>query len=179
MSLENASFANENLNAIQSNLEQLSSEKAGLLSEISTLRSDMSGLQDTITNLNLKITNYESEIENLKSATNSSDLSLKLEQQDAYIDKLFKQIDLLSDERLNLLSEKEQMANQLLKMNDVIGEISQQVESENINVNDLNNHRKNIILANGSSKTGDTGPIKQQINDLVREIDKCIALLSA
>ena len=93
--------------------------------------------------------------------------------------KLFKQIDLLSDERLNLLSEKEQMANQLLKMNDVIGEISQQVESENINVNDLNNHRKNIILANGSSKTSDSGPIKQQINDLVREIDKCIALLSA
>ena len=64
-------------------------------------------------------------------------------------------------------------------MNDVVSEISQQIDSESINVKDLNNHRKNIILANSSQMTGESGQMKQQINDLVREIDKCIALLSA
>ncbi|MCC6370778.1 MAG: hypothetical protein IT236_07235, partial [Bacteroidia bacterium] len=100
-------------------------------------------------------------------------------EQEAFIDKLFKQIDGLNDERLVLLEEKEQMANQLLKMNDVIGSISHQVESEEIDVTNLNNHRKNVILATNSGGANEKSQMKEQINDLVREIDKCIALLSA
>jgi hypothetical protein len=84
----------------------------------------------------------------------------------------------LNDQRLALLEEKEQMATQLLKMNEVIGSISQQVESEQIDVTGLNNHRKNVILATNSNGN-DNSPMKKQINELVREIDKCIALLSA
>ena len=104
----------------------------------------------------------------------------KADEQDAFIDRLFKQIDILNDEKLNLLGEKEEMAVQLLKMNDTVSMISQQVDAHDINITELDNHRKNIILANGSSnisseKTG----MKKQINELVREIDKCIALLSA
>ena len=72
------------------------------------------------------------------------------------------------------------MAEQLIKMNDVIGGISQHVDSQNIDVNDLNNHRKNIILAKSSNgPTNESTTMKKQINELVREIDKCIALLSA
>jgi hypothetical protein len=78
-----------------------------------------------------------------------------------------------------LLEEKEQMANQLLKMNDVISNISQHVDAEHINVQDLNNHRKNVILATNSNDQEERSQMKEQINDLVREIDKCIALLSA
>ena len=74
--------------------------------------------------------------------------------------------------------EKEQMAGQLIKMNDVVGTISQQIESERIDVTSLNNHRKNVILASNSEENGNSS-MKKQINDLVREIDKCIALLSA
>jgi hypothetical protein len=81
---------------------------------------------------------------------------------------------------MNLLSEKEQMAEQLLKMNDVVAGISQQVDSQNIDVTDLNSQRKNIILAKSSSgTTNESNSMKKQINELVREIDKCIALLSA
>jgi len=71
------------------------------------------------------------------------------------------------------------MATQLLKMNDVVGVISQQVDSEKIDVTDLNNHRKNVILASNSGGVSEKSQMKEQINDLVREIDKCIALLSA
>ena len=72
------------------------------------------------------------------------------------------------------------MAEQLLKMNDVVSGISQHVDSQNIDVSDLNNQRKNIILAKSSNgTTNESGAMKKQINELVREIDKCIALLSA
>ena len=115
----------------------------------------------------------EAEIANLKSVTKS-------DEQDAFIDRLFKQIDTLTDERLNLLNEKEEMANQLLKMNESISGLSQQVDSHHVDISELDNHRKNIILAKGSSNdSSDKTIMKKQINELVREIDKCIALLSA
>jgi predicted nucleic acid-binding Zn-ribbon protein len=104
----------------------------------------------------------------------------KTTEQDEYIDRLFKQIDALNDERLNLLNEKEQMAEQLLKMNEMISGISQNIDSQNIDVTGLNSHRKNVILAKSSSGAADESSVmKKQINELVREIDKCIALLSA
>ena len=78
------------------------------------------------------------------------------------------------------MDEKEQIANQLLKMNEVVSTLSQQVESKDIEVSNLNNHRKNVILASNSDVSGtETEQMKEQINELVREIDKCIALLSA
>ncbi len=127
-----------------------------------------------VENLNSIISEKDTEITNLKSVT-------KVDEQEAFIDRLFKQIDVLSDERLSLLSEKEQMATQLLKMNDTISTISQQVDSHEIDVTVLDNHRKNVILAKSSSNevSADVNPMKKQISELVREIDKCIALLSA
>jgi hypothetical protein len=71
------------------------------------------------------------------------------------------------------------MAVQLLKMTEVVGEMSQQVEPEDIDVSGLNNHRTNAILAGSSQGAGKPASMKKQINELVREIDKCIALLSA
>ena len=72
------------------------------------------------------------------------------------------------------------MANQLLKMTETVSNISQQVDYHDIDIKQLDNHRKNVILANGSSNVGsEKTNMKKQINELVREIDKCIALLSA
>jgi len=164
--------SNLKLNAVESELASISDIKLELEKEVDVMQSVISGLNEHILGLNDKITNYESEIESLK-------INGKIEEQEAFIDRLFKQIDELNDQRLSLLDEKEQMANQLLKMNDAIGSISQHVESENIDVSSLNNHRKNIILANNSSEAPNKPTMKKQINDLVREIDKCIALLSA
>ncbi len=171
-------LVNENSDSItrvenlQSNLDEVREERSNLLSEITSLQLTVSELNASILGLNEKVTTYETEIEHLKGDT-------KLQEQEFFIDRLFKQIDGLNDERLALLNEKEQMAVQLLKMNDVVGSISQQVDSEKINVTDLNNHRKNVILATHLGENNESSPMKQQINDLVREIDKCIALLSA
>lgn len=170
--LQNASSSNEELLTLQSNFDLLSNEKNNLLTEIQSLQSGILVLNETVSTLNEKISAYETELESLKNVT-------KVEEQEAFIDRLFKQIDSLNDERMVLLDEKEQMANQLLKMNDTVGQLSQHVESENIDVTGLNNHRKNVILATNLGGATEKSHLKGQINDLVREIDKCIALLSA
>lgn len=170
--VQNSSESHVQLAVLQQNFEILNAEKLSLGAEIDVLQTVISGLNEAVAAMNDKISSYETEIESLRS-------SAKVEEQEAFIDRLFKQIDGLNDQKLALLDEKEQMANQLLKMNDVIGSISQQVDSEQIDVTSLNNHRKNVILANNSGGTNDKNHMKEQINDLVREIDKCIALLSA
>jgi hypothetical protein len=136
------------------------------------LQGTIGDLNSSVASLNEKISGYENELELLRNSANT-------EEHDAFIDRLFKQIDVLNDERLSLLTEKEQMANQLLKMNDVVSTLSQNVESQDIDVTSLNNHRKNVILGTNSGANGEKSQMKKQINDLVREIDKCIALLSA
>lgn len=162
----------EQLAALQHNFDLLTGEKNSLLAEIGLMQATISGLNESVSGLNEQIASYENQIETLRNET-------KIEEQEAFIDRLFKQIDGLNDERMVLLDEKDQMASQLLKMNDVIGSISQQVDSERIDVKDLNNHRMNVILASNSDGANEKPRMKEQINDLVREIDKCIALLSA
>jgi chromosome segregation ATPase len=170
--VNNGSESETQLASLQQSYDALIAEKLELSKEIDVLQTVLSGLNESVTAMNEKISQYETEIESLRNTA-------KVEEQEAFIDRLFKQIDNLNDQKLALLDEKEQMANQLLKMNDVIGNISQQVDSEQIDVTGLNNHRKNVILANNSGGTEEKGHMKEQINDLVREIDKCIALLSA
>ncbi len=169
---ENETVA-EQLGTMQDIINSLGAEKTKLLSEIEEFSLNIETMNQTIAGLNSKVAGYEAEMEGLRSGASKS------AEQDAFIDRLFKQIDGLNDERLNLLSEKEKMAEQLLKMNEVVNTISQQVDSQDINVTGLNNHRKNIILATQSGEVSEKSQMKEQINDLVREIDKCIALLSA
>ncbi|MDI1354830.1 MAG: hypothetical protein PSX36_07925 [bacterium] len=160
------------LTELQERLNLTSSQNVELGVEIDALHTVISELNEKVEGMNAQLLSYEGEIGELKATTKSED-------QEAFIDRLFKQIDALNDQRLVLLDEKEQMANQLLKMNDVVGSLSQQVDTEKIDVTGLNNHRKNVILANNSEGTTGKSQMKEQINDLVREIDKCIALLSA
>ena len=171
--LRSANSANEAALKMQEEFDLLLSSKTELENQVNGYQSSIGLLNTELFELNASITDYQTEISNLKSIT-------KADEQDAFIDRLFKQIDILNDEKLNLLSEKEEMAVQLLKMNDTVSVISQQVDAHDIDITELDNHRKNIILANGSNNTSSekTG-MKKQINELVREIDKCIALLSA
>lgn len=157
---------------LQQNSTILQSENQTLLSQITELKHIASGLETKLAEANAKTEALESEMQKVSSVQNQ-------EEHDAFVDRLFKQIDLLNDQRLALLDEKEQMAGQLLKMNEAIGSISQQVDNESIDVTGLNNHRKNVILAGNSPRNEDVSGMKEQINNLVREIDKCIALLSA
>jgi chromosome segregation ATPase len=171
--LSESSNSSELTVGLQESLENLSSEKNSLLDEINLLKTTITELNESTAELNSKVTSYEKQLSSLQSKENTPE-------QDAFIDKLFKQIDVLNDERLQLLTDKEEMAAQLLKMNDVISGISQNIDSQSIDVTDLNNHRKNIILgAKSSEGSNERAQMKKQINELVREIDKCIALLSA
>jgi len=162
----------EEFAALQNAVTLLKNEKNNLMADLTQMQTVVAGLNAQLLNLNEKLIVSESEISSLKSAS-------KTEEQEAFIDRLFKQIDLLNDQHLALLDEKDQMASQLLKMSDVVGVLSQQVDSEKIDVTGLNNHRKNVIFAKNSSESDERSHMKEQINDLVREIDKCIALLSA
>jgi chromosome segregation ATPase len=169
--LQESSQPNESLSFLQNQVALFQEEKSALLLEIASMQTITTGLKDSILDLNEKISTYENDIQLLRS-------NGKVEEHEAFIDKLFKQIDQLNDERLLLLDEKEQMGNQLLKMNNALSNLSQEVDSEQIEVSGLNNHRKNVILAKNSDGFNEKSQMKEQINDLVREIDKCIALLS-
>jgi chromosome segregation ATPase len=157
--------------SLEAKIHELSAENEQFSAEIGYFHDMVAGLNEHVAELNLVISKNEADLQSASASVNT--------EHEAFVDRLFKQIDELNDQRLALLDEKEQMANQLLKMNEVVGSISQQVESERIDVTGLNNHRKNVILANNSGAPAGQSPMKEQINDLVREIDKCIALLSA
>jgi len=142
--LKSAVEANESSSSLLGELSSLAGVKAELENELSSYKSSIVSLNAQISDLNESISGYQSEIASLKSAS-------KVDEQDAFIDRLFKQIDILSDERLSLLNEKEEMAIQLLKMNDTVASISQHVDSHNIDITELDNHRKNVILAGSSN----------------------------
>ena len=178
--LKVAESINESSSTLQDEYDQLLSVKKDLENQLVSYQSSVESLNTEVHQLNSSISGYETEIKNLRSST-------KADEQDAFIDRLFKQIDILNSERLSLLNEKEEllnskeeMANQLLKMNDTVATISQHIDHHDIDTTELDSHRKNVILAGGSSNNGsDKSLVKKQINELVREIDKCIALLSA
>ncbi len=156
----------DELNVVAANKSDIEGQVSGYQSTIGLLNTELFDLKNTIQS-------YQNEISNLKSES-------KTDEQEAFIDRLFKQIDILNDEKLGLLSEKEAMAVELLKMNNTVSEISQHIDSHSIDITELDNHRKNVILAGGSSNVSSEKTImKKQISELVREIDKCIALLSA
>ena len=167
---ELAVLRSENL-VLNERITLLAKENEQLKSELQFMQDSVHSLQEEIVSLNTRIAENEAQLQSASVKDTA--------EQDAFIDRLFKQIDELNDQRMVLLDEKEQMALQLLKMNEVVGAISQQVDSQKIDVAGLNNYRKNVILGSNSGTTDNQQFMKEQINDLVREIDKCIALLSA
>jgi chromosome segregation ATPase len=169
--VQNSETVNNEFTALQQGFQQADSERQHLLTELCALQDTVSELNSALDEIKEKNLTYETEITELRADT-------KVAEQEVFIGRLYKEIESLSEQRLALLGDKEQMANQLIKMNEVVGTISQQIESERIDVTSLNNHRKNVILASNSEEDGNSS-MKKQINDLVREIDKCIALLSA
>lgn len=190
----------ETITAKQSEIEELQGQLSRMISEHQELRLENQVLQDK---LQQHSTILQSENQNLLSQVSEFKLHVQLLQekmqalnhenqellnrvsslagseQNELIDSLRIQIEALSEQKMALLDEKEQMADQLLKLNEVIGSISQQVDNESIDVSGLNNHRKNVILAGLQNRNEDVSEMKEQINNLVREIDKCIALLGA
>ena len=158
---------NNELISIQSNVDINSQVE----SEVSVLQASKNELENHVNQFQFTIAKLNNQIFQL-----SNVVSLK----DSELDQLKQVNNKLADDSIHLLNEQEDLSNQLLKMHETISGLSHQVEFQDVNISELDNHRKNVILANGSSNENSEKTImKKQINELVREIDKCIALLSA
>jgi len=189
--LDNTSL-NAELDALQIEQVQLKDHIALLTLELEEARNMSRGkaqdIQDLITEKNFEFIALQSELAALREEVNINNREYA-NKQNEYIaaEQQLKQN--LSEleasnasfqrEHLKLLNEKDQLANQLIRMNEILSGLSQNVESQNINVDALQAHRKNVILASESGEIKDKSHMKEQIHELVREIDKCIALLGA
>tara|TARA_B100000886_G_scaffold323968_1_gene268212 strand:+ start:1301 stop:1582 length:282 start_codon:yes stop_codon:yes gene_type:complete len=79
----------------------------------------------------------------------------------------------------SLLANYQQLKEELKTSNHKVNVLSKQLEEHNQTIQQLN--EKNNVLKLSSSiqvEKGDNKAAKQKINELVREIDKCIALLN-
>ena len=127
---------------------------------------------------NLLIQIEDLKLQLLESTSAPSDNTNKTED-DAFIDKLFKQMDALTDEKFRLQTEKEEVEEEVGCMEQKVAELLQTIENQQGEIKNLEETNKQIKLAQAlvfSSK--DKTATKLKINELVREIDKCIALLS-
>ncbi len=190
----------EEKNRLGSLVEQLSNEVAGVdesayTSQIELLNEELSTLSAKLEESNsvskLKVEALEFEKSNLilKLEDLESRLSAKSEvvvsetttssADDAFIDKLFKQIDLLNDEKLLIQTENEEAHSAVSELQEKCSNLTQVIENQKNDISNLEETNKQIklaqsLLASGSDKTA----LKLRINELVREVDKCIALLS-
>lgn len=154
------------LNELKSEKEKYENLFLNIQSEFNTLNAQLSDKMDE--NLKLK-----SELDALRLKVEKN---VRSEDEEKFIRKLFRQIDELNSEKLNLLEEKEKMADQLLKMNEILENLSQNIDIQQVDTKHLNDHRKNVILATQNKPSGNEG-LKDKINELLYEIDKCIQLL--
>jgi chromosome segregation ATPase len=189
--LDNTSL-NAELDALQLEQVQLKDHIALLASELEEARNLSRGkaqdIQDLITEKNFEFIALQSELAALREEVNINNRELANKQNEYLATEHHLKQNLLEledsnasyqREHLKLLNEKDQLANQLIRMNEILSGLSQNVESQNINVDALQAHRKNVILASESGEIKDKSHMKEQIHELVREIDKCIALLGA
>ena len=83
-----------------------------------------------------------------------------------------KKVALLSDKQQNLEAENKQLLNQMAAIELRNMELQRQMEEKDESIKTLKLARK---MAGDST---DTQGVKRQINELVKEIDKCVALLN-
>ena len=176
----------DDLKSNSSNSNELSASISSLNSEITALTNQLSELENSSklniealefekSNLSLTIVDLQTQLKDLESTQVSSESS----KDEAFIDKLFKQIDLLNDKKLTLETDNEEAKSALNELQAKYEGLSQVIENQKLDMLDLEERNKQIKLAttlavSGKDKTG----LKLKINELVREIDKCIALLS-
>ena len=88
-------------------------------------------------------------------------------------------IERLHNKLESLLANYQHLKEELNGSSQRVVELSKKLEVQNNTIQQLN--EKNKVLKLSSSMQGDQGDnkaAKQKINELVREIDKCIALLN-
>ena len=88
-------------------------------------------------------------------------------------------IERLHNKIVLLLENYQQLKDDLKVSNERVDVLSKQLDEQNQTIHQLNEKNKVLKLSTSiQNKQGDNKAAKQKINELVREIDKCIALLN-
>tara|TARA_B100000963_G_C22526774_1_gene625686 strand:+ start:83 stop:364 length:282 start_codon:yes stop_codon:yes gene_type:complete len=88
-------------------------------------------------------------------------------------------IERLHNKIVLLLENYQQLEEELKVSNQRVNVLSKQLDEQHQTIQQLNEKNKVLKLSTSiQNKQGDNKAAKQKINELVREIDKCIALLN-
>ena len=88
-------------------------------------------------------------------------------------------IERLHNKLESLLANYQQLKEELKTSNQKVDVLSKQLDEHNQTIQQLNEKNKVLKLSSSiKGEQGDNKAAKQKINELVREIDKCIALLN-
>ncbi len=78
-----------------------------------------------------------------------------------------------------LISKQDQLVGDRTKLEEHIGKLQKQLSASNERINSLEEQNRQLRLAKAVSGGNESsGEAKGKINELVREIDKCLALLN-
>jgi predicted nucleic acid-binding Zn-ribbon protein len=88
-------------------------------------------------------------------------------------------IERLHNKLESLLVNYQQLKEELNASTERVDDLSKRLEVQNQTIQQLNDKNKVLKLSSSiQDEQGDNKAAKQKINELVREIDKCIALLN-
>lgn len=148
--------------AIKSKVSDLVSRYKDLQAENTELAVQVTTLQNNVSELKLKIENQKS------SGVNSNDLDLmqtQITRKNVLIE--------------NLEVEKENAENRVRELEEMLLLKDSTLQVQKNTINELTEQNKLIKLAKEmSSEKGDTHELKIKINELIRDIDRCIDLLN-
>ena len=178
----------EELQAVKHELEitaQQRDEKVVLLqSEISSLQGQITTLKEsytTETEEKQKLSNQLTELTNVVSQKEEL-LNTKIKKttdDDEFIDKLLSQVNLLNEQKHTFATLFENAETDLKEATETLTSLTQVVENQKNAISDLEQTNKNITLAQTLMlQVKDKTVAKQAIDELIGEIERCIALLS-
>lgn len=148
---------------------QLQSDNAALGDEVNTLQSDNAALGEEVNTLQSHVAALMLKIENQKSQTGNTQEWVLMQTQMARKDMMLQTLELDKERALGRIQELEESL--LLK------DSTLQVQKNTIN--ELTEQNKLIKLAKEmSTEKADTHELKIKINELIRDIDRCIDLLN-
>lgn len=77
-----------------------------------------------------------------------------------------------------LITSVQSLEEENIKLKEKQAELVQTIESQSKFIEELNDKNKNVIIAESIKKTEGSSDVKKRIDEMVREIDKCIELLN-
>ena len=77
-----------------------------------------------------------------------------------------------------LLEENERLRTEAVRSAELCQQLQEQVNNQNITINNLKEQNNILKLGNTLTQKGDTVEIKLKINQLIRSIDKSLALIN-